>query len=106
MFAMQRVFLWLSALLALYVSDFACATTEPLPPGDENPVPHIALLLPLKSAVFGSAAEAVRQGFQAAADLEMQLPRRLPVRVYSSFDESKDIVALYGQAIAAGARAV
>lgn len=103
---MQRVFLWLSALLALYVSDFACATTEPLPPGDENPVPHIALLLPLKSAVFGSAAEAVRQGFQAAADLEMQLPGRLPVRVYSSFDESKDIVALYRQAIAAGARAV
>src|SRR5574340_630691 len=49
MFAMQRVFLWLSALLALYVSDFACATTEPLPPGDENPVPHIALLLQLKS---------------------------------------------------------
>src|SRR5574340_763894 len=106
MFAMQRVFLWLSALLALYVSDFACATTEPLPPGDENPVPHIALLLPLKSAVFGSAAEAVRQGFQAAADLEMQLPGRLPVRVYSCFDESNDIAMLYHQAIAAGARAV
>lgn len=108
---MQRVFPWLSALLALYVSGFACATDglrpgEPLAPGDAKPAPHIALLLPLKSAVFGSAAEAVRQGFQAAAELEMQLPGGLPVRVYSCFDESKDIAALYRQAIAAGARAV
>lgn len=103
---MQRVFLWLSVLLALYVSGFACATAEPLAPGEARPAPHIALLLPLKSAVFGSAAEAVRQGFQAAAELEMQLPGGLPVRVYSCFDESKDIAALYRQAIAAGARAV
>jgi len=103
---MQRVFLWLSALLALYVSGFACATSEALAPGDEKPAPHIALLLPLKSEVFGTAAEAVRQGFQAAAELEMQLPERLPVRVYSCFDEGKDIAALYRQAIAAGALAV
>ncbi|HEU0234455.1 MAG TPA: penicillin-binding protein activator [Gallionella sp.] len=103
---MQRGFLWLSALLALYVSGFACATNEPLAHGDDKPVPHIALLLPLKSAVFGSAAEAVRQGFQAAAELEIQLPGRLPVRVYSCFDESKDVAALYRQALAGGARAV
>jgi len=108
---MQRGFLWLSGLLALYVSGFACATEgerpgEPLAPGDAKPVSHIALLLPLKSAVFGSAAEAVRQGFQAAAELEMQLPGGLPVRVYGCFDESKDIAALYRQAIAGGARAV
>ncbi|MDD5299610.1 MAG: penicillin-binding protein activator [Gallionella sp.] len=93
-------------MLALYVSGFACATAEPLAPGNEKPAPHIALLLPLKSAIFKSAAEAVQQGFQAAADLEMQLPGSLPVRVYSCFDESKDIVALYRQAIANGARAV
>ncbi|MBI5438780.1 MAG: penicillin-binding protein activator [Nitrosomonadales bacterium] len=92
-------------MLALYVSGFACATTE-LAPGSEKPVPHIALLLPLKSAIFKSAAEAVQQGFQAAAELEIQLPERLPVRVYSCFDESKDIVALYRQAVAGGARAV
>ena len=108
---MQRVFLWLSTLLALYVSGFACATEEAQPGealarGDEKPVPHIALLLPLKSTAFGSAAEAVRQGFQAAAEPEMQLPEKLPVRVYGSFDESKDIAALYRQAIASGARAV
>jgi hypothetical protein len=100
------MFLWLSALLALYVSGFASATSEPLPPGDDKPVPHIALLLPLKSAVFGSAAEAVRQGFQAAAEMEMRLPGGLPVRVYSCFDEGKDIAVLYHQAIAGGARAV
>lgn len=108
---MQRGFLWLSALLALYVSGFACAIDglrpgEPLARGDDKPVPHIALLLPLKSEVFGTAAEAVRQGFQAAAELEMRLPGGLPVRVYSCFDESKDIAALYRQAIAGGARAV
>lgn len=106
MFVMQRLFLWLPILLALYVSGFACATAEPLPAGDTKPAPHIALLLPLKSAIFGSAAEALQQGFQAAADQEMQLPGRLPVRVYSCFDESKDIAALYRQAIASGARAV
>ena len=103
--------LWLSALFALYVSGFACAIEglqpgESLAPGDEKPAPHIALLLPLKSAVFGSAADALRQGFQAAAELEMQLPERLPVRVYSCFDEGKDIAALYRQAIADGALAV
>jgi len=102
----KRLLTWLAALLTLYVSGFACATTEPLAPGSEKPVPHIALLLPLKSAIFKSAAEALQQGFQAAAELEMQLPERLPVRVYSCFDENKDIVALYRQAVASGARAV
>ncbi len=89
----------------------ACATEgapagEVPPPDDAKPVPHIALLLPLKSAAFGSAADAVRQGFEAAADLEMQLPGKLPVRVYGCFDEGKDIAALYRQAVADGARAV
>lgn len=77
------------------------------PPKAENPQPHIALLLPLKSPAFGSAAEAVQQGFQAAANLEQQgLPGALPVRVYGCQDEGKDIVALYRQAIANGAYAV
>ncbi len=102
----KKFLTWLLALLALYVSDFACASTDSLPSGNEKPVPHIALLLPLKSAIFKHAAEAVQQGFQAAADMEMQLPGRLPVRVYGCFDENKDIVALYRQAIADGARAV
>lgn len=118
---MQRVspllLTWLSALLALYVSGFACATDGPAlggtPPGQaplpgkDNPAPHIALLLPLKSAPFGTAAGAVQQGFLAAAGLEQPgQTERLPVRVYGCADESKEIVALYRQAVANGARAV
>ncbi|TAN78624.1 MAG: penicillin-binding protein activator [Gallionella sp.] len=107
MFVMQRVFLLLSALLALYVSSFARATDEPPVSADEEPAPHIALLLPLESAIFGSAAEAVQQGFQAAAGPETPArPEALPVRVYGCSDERADIVALYRQAIAGGARAV
>ena len=107
---MQRGFLWLSALLALYVSGFACATDglrpgEPLARGDDKPVPHIALLLPLKSESFSAAAEAVQLGFMAAVEAGIQ-GLELPVRVYGSFDESSDIVALYHQAIDSGARAV
>ena len=75
--------------------------------GDEHPAPHIALLLPLKSAAFGTASEVVRQGFIAAATAEAQgLLGELPVRVYGSFDEGNDIVALYRRAIADGAQAV
>ena len=69
----------------------------------EPPFPHIALLLPLQSAVFGSSADAVQRGFMAAIN-----PKRLllPVRVYSNFDENTGVVAAYRQAIANGARAV
>lgn len=100
---MQRVILLISTVLALYVSSFACATTEPLAPGDEKPAPHIALLLPLKSAMFAAAASAVQQGFTAAATLGEQ---KLPVSIYACFDENKDIVTLYRQAISNGALAV
>jgi outer membrane PBP1 activator LpoA protein len=68
-----------------------------------KPFPHIALLLPLQSPVFGPSADAVQQGFMAAIN-----PKRLllPVRVYSNFDENSGVVAIYRQAIANGARAV
>ena len=69
----------------------------------EKPFPHIALLLPLQSAIFASAADAVQQGFFAAANYKRQM---LPVRVYSNFDENIGVVAVYRQAIANGARAV
>lgn len=69
----------------------------------EKPFPHIALLLPVQSTVFGSSADAVRRGFMAAIN-----PKSLtmPVRVYSNFDENDGVVAIYRQAIANGARAV
>jgi outer membrane PBP1 activator LpoA protein len=83
----------------------APAEAKPAPPvlPTEKPFPHIALLLPLHSTIFASAAEAVQQGFFAAANYKSQL---LPVRVYSDFDENSNVVTTYRQAIANGARAV
>lgn len=68
-------------------------------------VPHIALLLPLKSdsAYLAKAAEAVQGGFFAANGVH---PGSLPVRVYACADEKKEIVALYQQAVVNGAQAV
>lgn len=82
----------------------ASATSgDPAASSEVKPAPHIALLLPLQSNAFGKAAEAVQQGFMAAANAQ---PHQLPVRVYGSFDESKDIVAMYQHALASGAQAV
>lgn len=65
---------------------------------------HIALLLPLNSASFGPAAEAVRQGAIAAA--RMQIPAVLPLQVYPTNDRPEDIVSAYRQALQAGAKIV
>ncbi|MDH2916374.1 MAG: penicillin-binding protein activator [Gallionella sp.] len=64
---------------------------------------HIALILPLKSAAFGKAAEAVQQGFMAAA---AQQANGLPVRIYPCNDEKTEVLALYQRAIKAGALSV
>ncbi len=108
---------WVLLVASLYVSGLAYATdatpavavkSVPAPTGkvlpqpDEKPVPHIALLLPLKSAAFGRAADAVRQGFLAAASSRLQ---SLPIRVYEYADESAEVTSIYQQAIAGGARA-
>ncbi|HEX5364017.1 MAG TPA: penicillin-binding protein activator [Gallionella sp.] len=90
------------------MSSFAYAIEEPIPAAslplnNEKPLPHIALLLPLNAELFAHSAEIVRQGFMAAAGTEL---RSLPVRVYSSSDESSEVVALYRQAVASGARAI
>ncbi|MDO8414012.1 MAG: penicillin-binding protein activator, partial [Gallionellaceae bacterium] len=77
--------------------------STPIPAADEKPEPHIALLLPLKSAAFGASADAVHLGFLAAAGSQSHA---LPIKVYGSFDEGKDIVTLYQLAIANGAVAV
>lgn len=67
-------------------------------------MPHIALLLPLNSPVFAKAADAVKQGFLAAAGKEVN---GLPVRVYPCTDENNtEIVALYQKAVRSGAVAV
>jgi len=77
------------------------AEPETFPMGE--PIPHIALLLPLRSPIFSSAANAVRDGFLAAASHDRLM---LPIRIYSDFDENDSVIAVYRQAIANGARAV
>ena len=44
-------------------------------------VPHIALLLPLNSKIFGRHATALRDGFRAAASAQSRTT--LPVHVYA-----------------------
>ncbi|MBU1690874.1 MAG: penicillin-binding protein activator [Gammaproteobacteria bacterium] len=73
-------------------------------PQKKGQKPHIALLLPLKSASFGPAAEAVRQGAVAASI--MQIPAVLPLQVYPTGDQVEDIVSVYLQALQAGAKIV
>lgn len=65
--------------------------------------PHIALLLPTHSEIFGRAAEAVRAGFVAAAESQRSA---LQIKVYASVDEGREIAALYQAAINGGAVAV
>jgi outer membrane PBP1 activator LpoA protein len=54
-----------------------------------TPFPHIALLLPVQSDIFGPAADAAQQGFFAAAKYSKR--QILPVRVYSDFDENTSV---------------
>ncbi len=81
------------------------AVKPPQPPvvKDKVVIPHIALLLPTKSTTFGVSADAVRQGFIAAANLEK---KSISVQVYSNFDEDKSVAMAYKQAVANGAVAV
>lgn len=70
---------------------------------DKDAVPHIALLLPLQSRDYASAADAVKQGFVAAASRQSV---GLPIRVYSDFDEDSGVTDVYRRATAAGAKVV
>lgn len=84
--------------------DIEQPVVEPvLPPLAEGAEHHIALILPLRSPIFGRAAEAVQLGFLTAAE---EQPNELPVRIYSSNDEKFEIDALYRLALQQGALAV
>lgn len=78
-------------------------------PGRLRPVPptgapqHIALLLPLESKAFGRHADAVRQGFLAAAKAQ---GGGTPVRVHATGDDPEHSVHAYINAINAGAHVV
>ena len=79
-------------------------TLADYPPAiNDHATPHIALLLPLEDKNFSAAAQAVKAGFMAVANLNSG---GLPVQVYSNFDENQSVVAVYRKAIASGAKAV
>lgn len=67
-------------------------------------VPHIALLLPLDAPPFVKHAEAVRNGFLAAA--KVQGRGALPLRVYPVSDDERVIVENYRRALENGARLI
>lgn len=70
----------------------------------ETEAPHIALLLPLNSGTFARHAEAVRNGFLAAAKVQGRVP--LPLRIYAVNEDGQHSVEGYRRALAAGARVV
>ncbi len=92
-----------TALLPIVPAPIVLAPIAPALPRPDQFAPHIALILPLKSAAFAPSANAVQQGFLAAARSHA---RDFPVRIYSSADESRDVLEIYRQAIANGAVAV
>ena len=104
---MHRLFTFLILMTALYggpgwIAKPAAASETPAPAAASDE-PHIALLLPLGSHSFGTAAEAVKHGVMAAASI--QAPP-LPLRVYSTSHQTDKILAAYQQALQAGAQVV
>jgi outer membrane PBP1 activator LpoA protein len=77
------------------------ATSEALAAARE---PHIALLLPLASPSFARHADAVRQGFIAAA--KGATPDVPPVRVYPVNEDTLNVLTIYEQALESGAQLV
>lgn len=65
---------------------------------------RIALLLPLSSPAYSRAADSVRQGFAAAAQVDPG--EKFDIAVYSTTDDTGSITAGYDQSIAEGARIV
>ena len=66
--------------------------------------PHVALILPLSSPSFGRHADAVRQGFVAAAKVDGN--RAPPIRIYAVNEDTLNVLAIYEQAVELGAQLV
>jgi hypothetical protein len=74
-------------------------------PAPPPPAPKLALLLPLKSKLYARAAEAVRDGFVAAAE-KRPAEERLPIWEYPTDDSAENLLATYARAVAEGARVI
>jgi len=70
----------------------------------DQPGPHIAVLLPLRSPSVGRQADAVRLGILEAA--KVHRGTTLPLVVRATSDESFDVVQAYEDVVRAGARLV
>ena len=90
----------------LYGAGTALASEAAAPPAaaTTTQVPHIALLLPLDSKVFARHANAVRDGFRAAAGVEER--PLLPVREYAVSGDVGGNLEGFRAAVAAGAQVV
>lgn len=96
----RRDFLRAVGATLLYGAPFGAWSQTPAPAER----PRIALLLPLSSPAFGRAADSVRQGFLAAAQLDPG--EKFDIAVYSTTDDPSSVVAGYEQAVAENARLV
>jgi outer membrane PBP1 activator LpoA protein len=83
--------------LTVIATEVACAAAA-------THVPHIALILPLNSPSFGQHADAVRQGFVAAAKVA---GRDAPaIRIYPVNEDTINLLTMYEQAVESGAQVV
>jgi outer membrane PBP1 activator LpoA protein len=83
----------------------AAPAPAPAPAVTAPPAPKLALLLPLKSKLYARAAEAVRDGFVAAAE-QRPATERLPIWEYPIDDSAENLLATYARAVAEGARVI
>lgn len=108
----QRVLLFLASLLYVAASTFANAPA--LAQGADAPAaqsaepeaerPHIAAILPLRSVSFAKLGDAVRRGIQAAAAADRA--DALPLVIYPTGDDAKEVIDTYDRALRLGARLV
>lgn len=79
--------------------------SEPLPESLPEK-PHIAVLLPLKSGTFGRLAETLRRGIEAGISADVPREDALPMLVYPTGDDNKEIIDTYDRAVRSGAQLV
>ncbi len=92
----------LSALL--YGALIAFATGVARDAGAATREPHVALLLPLGSHTFSRHADAVKQGFIAAAKVAAK--DAPPIRIYPIDEDTLNVLTIYEQAVESGAQLV
>ena len=96
-----------ACVLALYGAPTALASDATPQTGAiaaPTQVPHIALLLPVNSKIFGRHATALRDGFRAAAKAQSRTP--IPVREYAVSENVANVLEGYRAAVAAGAQVI